>query len=224
MRGRKSPKGPSARLPGFGGGAKRRPSRSPRKCRFQISLKSGRGRKSPPVVSFYMPNIEIKARYQDLSKARLIAKRLKAKVVGTDRQRDTYFITKMGRLKLRESSLSGAQLIPYSRPNQRGPKKSDYLLIPIDNPAHCKQLFRELLGVEVVVDKVREIFLIGNVRVHLDQVKGLGIFFEFEAVYQNPKKEASEYKKVKRLMKQFGIVSTALLTGSYRELMLEAGT
>ena len=40
-------------------------------------------------------------------------------------------------------------------------------------------------GVETVVDKVRDIYLIGNVRVHVDSVHGLGEFIEFEAVYRD---------------------------------------
>ena len=65
-----------------------------------------------------MPNIEIKARYADLAKGRRIAEGLNAKWVGRDRQVDTYFRTREGRLKLRESSLSGTQLIPYRRADE----------------------------------------------------------------------------------------------------------
>ena len=73
-------------------------------------------------------------------------------------------------------------------------------------------------GVEIVVDKIREIYLIGNVRIHIDAVKELGNFFELEAVYDNPADEASELAKVEALMKAFGILSADLLNGSYREL------
>jgi predicted adenylyl cyclase CyaB len=169
-----------------------------------------------------MPNIEIKARYEDLSRARSIARRLRARFLGIDRQRDTYYRTRQGRLKLRESSQGGARLIPYHRPDRRGPKKSDYALLPVADPAQLKSLLRELLGISIVVDKVREIYLIGNVRVHLDRVKGLGRFFELEAVYESAARESVERRKVARLLVEFGIASRDLLTGSYRELMLKA--
>jgi adenylate cyclase class 2 len=167
-----------------------------------------------------MPNIEIKAKYRDLEKAKQIARNLDAKHVGVDHQVDTYFRTPTGRLKLRESTLSGAQLVPYMRPDQAGPKKSDYLVIPVSDPENCKKLFDQILGIEAVVDKTRDIFLIDNVRVHLDIVKNLGIFFEFEAVYNNAALEKQEYAKVEKLMGLFNIPSEDLLTGSYREMVL----
>src|SRR4051812_32420655 len=129
-----------------------------------------------------MPNIEIKAKYTDFDFAKEMAEKLSANFVGRDHQIDTYFHSKSGRLKLRESSLSGGQLVPYMRADQKGPKKSDYMVIPVEDTATCKRLLASVLGVQVVVDKLRDIFLVGNVRVHLDEVKGLGKFFEFEAV------------------------------------------
>jgi predicted adenylyl cyclase CyaB len=167
-----------------------------------------------------MPNIEIKARCADSKKAKSIAASLQAKHVGTDRQIDTYFKTGAGRLKLRESSLSGAQLIPYVRPDVAGPKKSDYTLIPVPDPSLCKKLLSDILGVETVVDKIREIYLIGNVRVHIDSVQELGHFIEFEAVYRDAEDETTERAKVEVLMAEFHISSADLLTGSYRELSL----
>ena len=60
-------------------------------------------------------NLEIKARCADLPAARAVAERLATRHLGIDEQTDTYFVTRKGRLKLRESSLSGGQLIPYLR-------------------------------------------------------------------------------------------------------------
>ena len=58
-------------------------------------------------------NIEIKARVAELGPIRARAEALATTWVGVDRQVDTYFRTQRGRLKLRESSLSGGQLVPY---------------------------------------------------------------------------------------------------------------
>jgi len=166
-----------------------------------------------------MPNIEIKAKYADANKAKAIADKLKAKYLGTDHQIDTYFKTSEGRFKLRESSLSGAQLVPYIRPDVAGPKKSDYLVIPVADANLCKSLLSQILGVDIVVDKMRDIFLIDNVRVHIDSVKDVGSFLEFEAVYQNLDEEKQEYEKVELLIKKFEIRPEDLLTGSYREIV-----
>jgi len=168
-----------------------------------------------------MPNIEIKARYDDLDNGRQVARNLGARFVGKDYQLDTYFKTAKGRLKLRESSLSGGQLIPYVRGEQAAPKKSDYLVVKLEDCATCKRLLSEILGVEIVVEKTRDIFLLENVRVHLDEVKRLGKFLELEAVYENTSEndERAQYEKIEKLMKAFGINQNQLLTGSYRELV-----
>lgn len=171
-----------------------------------------------------MPNIEIKASYTDFLKARQICEKLNAVYVGIDLQIDTYFKVPEGRFKLRESSLSGAQLIPYIRPNFLGPKKSEYETIPVDNPLHVKKLLNQMLGLDIVVQKKREIYLIDNVRVHLDQVEGLGTFFEFEAVYHADTEEERqiEQAKVERLMQVFEIDSECLQTESYLQLLKDS--
>ncbi len=170
-----------------------------------------------------MPNIEIKALYPDLDKARAIARVLKARYMGRDRQVDTYFRTPAGRLKLRESALKGAQLIPCVRPNRKGPKQSDYLVIPVEKGSEAKRLFEALFGIDAVVDKQRDLFLSGNVRIHLDRVKGLGDFLEFEAVYKtdSAKNRAVEKGKVEKLLRIFEVPSKSLLRDSYRELVLK---
>lgn len=166
-----------------------------------------------------MQNIEIKARYPNLEKARAIASKLGARAVSTETQIDTYFKTASGRLKLRESSIKPAELIPYDRPSVAGPKKSEYLVVKVEEPAKLKVLMSSILGVDVVVEKKRELFLLENVRIHLDEVKGLGCFFEFEAVYHDLNHEKQEQDKVQQLIANFEIASSDLLTGSYRELV-----
>ncbi len=151
--------------------------------------------------------------------ARRTALHLNAERVGLDRQVDTYFTVPTGRFKLRESSLSGAQLIPYLRSDESGPKLSEYALIPVSDVERVKNLLRSILGTDTVVEKEREIFLVGNVRVHLDRVKALGEFVEFEAVFEDEGAAESERAKVRELMDKFGITDADLVAGSYRELV-----
>jgi predicted adenylyl cyclase CyaB len=165
-------------------------------------------------------NIEIKARCGDLDAARRVAHELATRYVGVDHQVDTYFVTRSGRLKLRESSLSGGQLIPYRRPDQAGPKRSDYQVIPVPLPVQAKALLSELLGVHRVVEKQREIFLVDNVRIHLDRVAGLGHFLELEAVFDaSAAAEARERAKVDTLMAALGVTADDLLATSYEALL-----
>jgi predicted adenylyl cyclase CyaB len=172
------------------------------------------------VTAFFQSNLEIKARCADLDATRERARAVAARCLGVDRQTDTYFVTKRGRFKLRESSLSGGQLIPYLRPDQRGPKNAEYGVIPVEEPESLKALLTEILGVHRVVRKVREIWLHENVRIHLDEVEGLGSFVELEAVYDGaPESLPPQQRKVRFLMELLGIGEEDLVDVSYEGLL-----
>lgn len=165
-------------------------------------------------------NVEVKARCTDLAALRRRAEALATRYVGVDRQVDTYFRTRAGRLKLRESSLSGGQLVPYLRPDGDGARVSDYQVIPVSDAAAARELLSKLLGVHRVVRKEREIFLWHNVRIHLDRVEGLGTFMELEAVFDGrPESEPAERGKVEHLLKELGVESTDLVPVSYESLL-----
>ena len=175
---------------------------------------------SKPATPRARANLEIKARCPDLAAARVRAERLATEYIGVDHQVDTYFCTRNGRLKLRESSLSGGQLVPYLRPDARGPKRSDYRIVPVEDAVGLKLLLAEILGVHRVVEKEREIFLVDNVRIHLDRVVGLGTFLELEAVFDGAAGgEVAEREKLDWLMGELGVEETALLAQSYEQLL-----
>jgi adenylate cyclase class IV len=109
-----------------------------------------------------MPNIELKAHCENLDRARETALRCSTKNLGVLRQTDTYFRTKSGRLKLREFGDGTAQLIPYAKDYRCGPTHSEYALLPTDDPGRVKKLLSDLLGVEQVIEKSREVFLVDN--------------------------------------------------------------
>ncbi len=164
-------------------------------------------------------NIEIKAYYPDLNAGQQKAKTLQANLLGTDHQVDTYFNVPEGRLKLRESSLSGNMLIPYLRGDQTAAKDSDYILLPVSDVKTTKRLLEKMLGTRLVVEKVRTIFLWQDVRIHLDRVKQLGNFLEFEAMVdeQHPAEVCRE--QVAFLLKHFEISETNLIAESYADLL-----
>jgi adenylate cyclase class 2 len=165
-------------------------------------------------------NLEIKARCRDLDASREIARRIATERVGVDHQIDTYFVTRTGRLKLRESSLSGGQLVPYLRPEVSGPKRADYRVIPVEDPEGLKVLLSAILGVHRVVRKQREIYLWENVRIHLDRVEGLGTFVELEAVFDgSADAEARQRPRVEQLMAELGVEQADLLDTSYEALL-----
>jgi adenylate cyclase class 2 len=161
-------------------------------------------------------NLEIKARGGDWEKACALA----TERVGVDEQVDTYFKTAAGRLKLRESSLGGGQLIPYYRPDDDGPRRSDYQVIPVEDAPSLRAMLSEMLGVHAVVRKRREILLHENVRIHLDEVEGLGRFLELEAVFDgSAEEEARQRAKVAWMMEEIGLGDEDLIAGSYEQLV-----
>ena len=128
-------------------------------------------------------NIEIKARYPDLQRARHLCSMLQTTRIGTESQVDTYFVVPNDRLKLRESSHNPSTLIYYEREDKRDSKQSDYHLVPINGePALLRDILTRALGILVQVRKTREVFNYGNTRIHLDDVERLGSFIEFEYV------------------------------------------
>ena len=165
-------------------------------------------------------NLELKARCADLAALRERVKAVATAWLGVDEQVDTYFRTREGRLKLRESSLSGGQLVPYLRPDAAAARRSDYVVVPVPEPARTKELLAVLLGVHRVVRKTREIALHENVRIHLDRVEGLGDFVELEAVWDgSPSGEAEQARKVACLRERLEIRDADLVAGSYESLL-----
>jgi predicted adenylyl cyclase CyaB len=167
-------------------------------------------------------NIELKARLSNLAQARAIAERLATSQLGILRQRDTYFNCRRGRLKLREIEGGASQLIAYQRADRPDAKVSDYRLLEFSSPDIAQQL-RELLdtslGIAIVVDKNREVFLYHNVRIHLDEVSGLGAFLEFEAVVGDEIEDAAAYQQLAWLRNEFHIHDADLMPASYSDML-----
>jgi predicted adenylyl cyclase CyaB len=173
-----------------------------------------------PEIPYAAPrsNIELKARAATLDPLREIARRLATAPPETQHQIDTYFCCRQGRLKLREINGRRAELIWYERPDQQQPKPSRYGLVAIEDPAGLKQALAATVGIRVTVEKRREIYLHDNVRIHLDQVRDLGSFLEFEAVLGPRVDQRQGVEQVARLMEQFSIREEDLCTGSYAEM------
>jgi predicted adenylyl cyclase CyaB len=166
-----------------------------------------------------MRNIEIKARLADWDAARAVAAGIATKQLGTQHQVDTYFHCRHGRLKLRQIDRLRAELVWYARPDQEGPKPSEYQIAPLAHPETLKAVLAAACGICAVVEKRREIFLYHDVRIHLDDVAGLGRFIEFEAVLGPALDEAAGRAMLDSLMAHFAISPTELLANSYGEMV-----
>jgi predicted adenylyl cyclase CyaB len=164
-------------------------------------------------------NIEIKARVPDLAALNQRAEALSDSSVQVILQEDTFFNSAHGRLKLRQLDPEWGQLVYYERGDAAGPKRSDYLIVETTDPAGLKTALATALGVRGVVRKVRKLYLVGQTRVHLDEVEGLGNFMELEVVLR-PEQSAAEGQAIADdLMAKLGIAETDLLEGAYMDLL-----
>ena len=166
-----------------------------------------------------MRNIELKARLVDFDRARKTAESIAEKRLGVHRQTDTYFRCHHGRLKLRQVEHVPGQLVWYARADEPGAKASDYQVVPVANPETLKAALTAALGVWIVVEKQREIFLWHNVRIHLDRVEGLGEFIEFEAVLTDGEDDASGHARLDELVERFHIEEDHFVPVSYSDLL-----
>src|SRR2546425_146931 len=117
-------------------------------------------------------NFEFKARANDEQQIRAALKRLHARFVGTDHQVDTYFRVPCGRLKVREGRIENA-LIYYARSNLPRARESRIEMMVLSPGNSVRKVLSAVFGDLAVVDKRREIYFVGNVKIHLDRVRGL---------------------------------------------------
>lgn len=166
-------------------------------------------------------NVEIKAKCPDAHFIRRYLQANDANFIGTDEQTDTYFNVQNGRLKLREGNIE-KNLIYYNRENKAGPKQSMFRLVKVEDAAGLKETLKDSLGIKVIITKRREIYYIGNVKFHIDEVPGLGSFIEIEAgniladLSKEQLKEQCDY-----YLAAFNIQPEDLIEVSYSDMLIE---
>jgi len=165
-------------------------------------------------------NIEIKAHCSNKEQIRKILEEKNADFKGIDKQTDTFFKVKKGRLKLREGNIENC-LIYYDREDISGPKKSDVSLFPVQKNSSLKQMLLNSFEILVKVKKTREIYFIDNIKFHLDEVENLGDFIEIEAIDKNGKIVAKTLlKQCQKYLKLFKIKEQYLIENSYSDMIL----
>lgn len=171
-----------------------------------------------------MLNIELKARCADLRGAGQVARRIGAVRQWRRRQVDTYFAASSGRLKVRCVAREPAELIAYHRLDSPTARQSRYLICLVPDGKKLCQVLSLALDVVVVVDKERTLYLLDDTRIHLDRVRGLGSFIEFEALVRRPTQAAAARRRLDELCACFGIAESDMVAGSYADLLLAAST
>ncbi|TPG64315.1 class IV adenylate cyclase [Ewingella americana] len=168
-------------------------------------------------------NIEIKARIDDFSamyeKIGLMAEGLPDLID----QDDTFFICPHGRLKLRTLAADRGELIFYQRPDQAGPKPSFYVLTETADPDGLRNTLTLAYGAAGRVIKQRTLFMVGQTRLHLDRVKGLGDYLEFEVVLADNETPEQGIAIAEDLLEKLHIDRQELIDQAYVDLLNAKG-
>lgn len=164
-------------------------------------------------------NIEIKASIDNVSHCMDIAKSLSGSEPELIMQEDHFFNCKNGRLKLRIFTPERGELIFYKRPDDRGPKTSEYFITKTDEPDILLSVLEKSYGIRGIVKKSRNLFLIGRSRVHIDRVENLGDFLEFEVVLSGEDDTGTGRREARYLLTRFEIEEERLINCSYIDLI-----
>jgi predicted adenylyl cyclase CyaB len=164
-------------------------------------------------------NIEIKARLPDPNRTRALVENLTNMPGETIEQRDTFFSCRHGRLKLRQFSPEAGELIYYERADVAGTKQSNYLIVSTSSPERLLAVLSAALEAVQVVTKTRLLFNLGQTRIHLDSVVGLGSFLELEVVLRADQSPEEGHEIARTLMRALGIRESDLVEGAYGDLL-----
>lgn len=168
-------------------------------------------------------NVELKARDPDPPATLARCLELGAEDRGVLVQKDTYYAGRRGRLKLREHAPGDAELIAYRRADTTEPEPSAYVLAAVGDAGALDSVLGSALGTVVVVAKQRRLLLWEHVRIHLDEVEGLGTFVELEALIDPDLSDQDMARaKVERLRSELAIEDGSLVAVGYADLLLDA--
>jgi len=166
-------------------------------------------------------NIEIKAVIRDID--RTISKAIELSdnaEVGIE-QHDIFFKAEDGRLKLRIFKDGAAELILYKRPDVLGPKLSTYDKVSLNSviAESITNILSQSIGVLGVVRKTRLLYIVGQTRIHIDKVNGLGNFIELEVMLEEDQDIETGQKIADDLMQALSIKKEDLIAKAYIDLL-----
>ena len=168
-----------------------------------------------------LKNYEIKTPIDGIKDVNLVignlSKRLGNYKFSVQNQKDIYYKINTGRLKLRIINGKTGELIHYIRKETKKIRVSNYSICKINDGENLHNILSKIFNVNVIVEKHRKIYIFGNIRIHLDKVKNLGEFLEFEVVYTDFKEAR---KQMKFLIESFNLDRRKFINYSYSDLLL----
>lgn len=163
-------------------------------------------------------NVEVKARLADPAAFRARVEELADEGPTLLEQEDTFFFSRRGRLKLRKQA-EGSELIYYERSNMTGPAESQYFIESFAEPASIEAMLSVALDVRGTVRKSRRLYRIGQTRVHIDEVFGLGSFVELEVELGAIEESARGEAIARELTERLGLQEEDMVAESYIDLL-----
>ena len=134
-------------------------------------------------------------------------------------QEDVFFPCEEGRLKLRTFSRDRGELIFYRRVDTEGPTESEFFKASTSDPEAMAVVLGAALGTAGVVRKRRTLYLVGQTRIHLDEVDGIGPYLELEVVLEPGQSTDDAAAIAHELMEALGIQSDDLVAEAYIDLV-----
>jgi len=163
-------------------------------------------------------NLELKIKLDSFTEIKSLLKKINAEQIGLLRQKDIYYKSSSGLLKLRVEN-GGQSIIKYLRDEKSKDRFSNFEVIHFKD-GEGEKFFNDLLKIEAVVEKKRLLFMFNNTRVHLDSVKNLGNFLELETLVLFGKLDAQKrFKEINSLLK---LEKYQQIKMSYRDLIMES--
>jgi len=164
-------------------------------------------------------NIEIKARLRDRQRVEDLVRRCADHGPELIVQEDVFFPCEAGRLKLRKFSEDRGEVIFYRRLDGKGPTESEFFKAATSDPDAMTAAMRAALGEIGTVRKRRTLYLVGQTRVHLDEVDGLGSWLELEVVLDLGQSVDDGAAIARDLMDELGISERDLEARAYVDLL-----
>ena len=167
-------------------------------------------------------NVEIKARLLDRARAEAWAEARAVAAPEVLEQEDIFFPCDGARLKLRVLGPRRGELIRYERTNAAEIRMSRYEIARTEDPQALREILTKTLGTIGVVKKTRLLYLMGQTRVHLDCVDGLGDFLELEVVLRPEQTEEHGKAIAEGILAELGIGREDLLAEAYVDMLKAA--
>jgi predicted adenylyl cyclase CyaB len=124
-----------------------------------------------------------------------------------------------GRLKLRILDAGHGELIEYTRADEAGPRPSEYRIARTADPDTLLGILSRTLGTAGTVEKARDLYLVGQTRVHIDRVEGLGDFLELEVVMRSGQSDGEARAVAESILREFGLAESELVPRAYIDLL-----